>query len=157
VAAVLVVSVVQIGLPLRHLCPGDVRWTEEGYYLSWRVMLTEKTGTIDFDVTDPASGREWRTGPETVLTDWQIQQAAIRPDLLLATAHLVAADFARRGIPNVEVRADAWVSFNGRRPQRLVDPTVDLAAVERSWRHQPWILPLQPAVRSDSSISSALP
>ena len=158
VAAVLLVSVIQIGLPLRHLLyPGDVRWTEEGYYLSWRVMLTEKAGTVDFEVTDPSSGRQWRTGPEIVLTDWQIQQAAIRPDLLHATAHLVAADFAKRGFPSVEVRADAWVSFNGRRPQRLVDPTVDLAAVERSWRHQRWILPLRPAVRSHSSVSGALP
>ena len=56
--------VVQIALPLRHLAyPGDVRWTEEGYYLSWRVMLTEKAGSVDFRVTDPASGRSWRTGP----------------------------------------------------------------------------------------------
>ncbi len=38
------------------------------------------------------------------------------------------------------VRADAFVSLNGRRAARLVDPDVDLAA--EPWRpHQPWILP----------------
>ena len=148
VAAALVALVIQIAVPLRHLAyPGNVRFTEEGYYLSWRVMLTEKAGVVDFDVTDPASGQRWRVGPDIVLETWQVQQAAIRPDLLQATAHLVADDFARRGVPDVEVRADAWVSFNGRAPQRLVDPDVDLAARGRGIGHQRWILPLDPAVR----------
>ncbi len=67
---------------------GNIRWTEEGYHLSWRVMLTDKAGFVDYDVTDPATGRTWQTGPDLVLTDWQQSQAANRPDLIQATAHL---------------------------------------------------------------------
>ena len=127
-------------MPLRHLAyPGDVRWTEEGYYLSWRVMLTEKAGHVDFRVTDPDTGRTWTAGPEEVLTDWQAAQAAIRPDLLLATAHLLAGELDARGVDGVEVRADAFVSMNGRAAQRLVDPTVDLAAEPRSLAPAWWI------------------
>lgn len=142
--ALCVVAALQLLVPLRHLAmAGNVRWTEEGYYLSWRVMLTEKTGSLRFDVTDPATGEVWRVRPESVLEDWQARQASIRADLLLATAHLVAQDFADRGHPGVEVRAQSFVSFNGRQRQRYVDPTVDLAAVSRGTRTTEWLLPLE--------------
>jgi hypothetical protein len=39
------------------------------------------------------------------------------------------------------VRADAFVSLNGRPAARLVDPTVDLAAQPRDLWHDDWILP----------------
>ena len=44
----------------------------------------------------------------------------------------------------VEVRADAFVSLNGR-PRRLVDPTVDLAAQPRDLWHDDWIEPAEHA------------
>lgn len=128
-----VITLVQLVLPLRHLTePGDVRVTEEGYYLSWRVMLTEKSGLLDFVITDPVTGDRWIAPPTVVLTDWQAAQAAIRPDLLLATAHLLADHYrAERGY-DVEVRADAWVSINGRPAQRLIDPSIDLSTIDRT-------------------------
>ena len=44
-------------IPLRHhLIPGDVKWTGEGYLGSWQVMLSEKSASADFIVTDPDSG-----------------------------------------------------------------------------------------------------
>jgi hypothetical protein len=126
-------AVVEVVLPLRHLVePGDVRVTEEGYYLSWRVMLTEKSGLLDFVVTDPVTGATWTAEPTLVLTDWQAAQAAIRPDLLLATAHLVDQHY-RAGLGHhVEVRARSYVSVNGRAPRLLIDPAIDLAAVPRT-------------------------
>ena len=123
-------AALQLAIPLRHLAyPGDVRWTEEGYYGSFRVMLTEKTGWLQFEVTDPATGETWSVRPSAVLTDWQERQAVSRADLTLAAARLVAGEMARHGHPGVEVRAESFVSFNGRRRQRMIDPTVDLAAL----------------------------
>jgi hypothetical protein len=90
-------------------------------------------------VTDPATGRTWEVGPELVLTDWQAAQASIRPQLLHATAHLIAAHYRAAGIDDVEVRADAVVSMNGRPARRIVDPGVDLAALPRSYRPAAWI------------------
>ncbi len=148
VLAALVWGVFQVAIPLRHLVyAGDVRWTEEGYYGSFRVMLTEKTGLLTFDVTDPATGETWTVDPTSVLRDWQARQAAVRPDLALAAAHLVADDFADRGHPHVEVRAGSWVSFNGRRRQRMIDPTVDLAALDRRAGAAEFVMALDPAVR----------
>ena len=99
VAAAAVWAALQVAIPLRHLAyAGDVRWTEEGYYGSFRVMLTEKAGLLRFTVTDPATGESWAVDPTSVLTDWQARQAAIRPELALAAAHLVA-DGLRRPRP----------------------------------------------------------
>ena len=145
--ALALVAVIQVALPLRHLAyPGNVRWTEEGYLLAWRVMITEKAGHVDFRVRD-AAGAEWQVGPELVLTDWQATQATIRPDLLVATAHLIANHYGSAGRGAVEVRADAFVSFNGRPHQRLVDPTVDLAAQPRNLAPKDYLLPLERAGR----------
>jgi hypothetical protein len=131
--ALLVLAVVEVVLPVRHVVePGDVRVTEEGYYLSWRVMLTEKSGLLDFVVTDPATGEQWIAEPSLVLTEWQAAQAAIRPDLLLAAAHLVDAAYRDELGHDVEVRARSYVSINGRPPRVLVDPSIDLSTVSRT-------------------------
>ena len=140
-AILAVLAVVQIALPLRHYAyGGNVRWTEEGYYWSWRVMLTEKAGYAQYRISDPASGQSWQVDPGLVLTDWQAEQAAARPDLVHATAHLLARHYRDRGQPDVEVRADVWVSMNGRPARRIVDPSVDLAAVPRTLAPAEWIL-----------------
>jgi vitamin K-dependent gamma-carboxylase len=141
--ALILLAAVQIVLPLRHLVePGDVRFTEEGYYLSWRVMLTEKSGLLDFEVTDPSTGVRWIVPPTIVLTDWQAAQAAIRPDLLLAAAHLVDDHYRRELGHDVEVRAQSFVSINGHPAQRLADPTIDLSQVDRTTPlHQILVMP----------------
>ena len=139
--ALAALAVVQLALPLRHLAyPGDVRWTEEGYWGAWRVMLTDKAAHLEFEVTDPATGHRWIVGPDIVLEDWQIERASGHPDLIVATAHLVADQYRHSGVTDVEVRADAWVSMNGRPAQRIIDPTVDLAAQSRTLAPAPWIL-----------------
>jgi len=140
-AALLVLALVQMALPLRHYAyPGNVRWTEEGYYWSWRVMVTEKAGYAEYRITDPATGHTWLAHPGLVLTNWQAEQADVRPDLVHATAHLLAQHYREQDKVDVEVRADVWVSMNGRPPRRMVDPAVDLAALPRSVSPSKWIL-----------------
>ncbi len=138
--AVVALVALEVALPLRHLAIGsNVRWSDEGGSLAWRVMLSEKVGRLRFVVRDPATGEEWDVDPELVLTDWQTTQAAIRPDLVHATALLVADEFAEdHGV--VEVRAESWVSWNGRPPARLVDPTIDLAAAPRNRWDASWVV-----------------
>ena len=140
-AALAVLAVVQLALPLRHWAyPGDVRWTEEGYWGAWRVMLTDKAAHVEFRVSDPASGRQWQVGPEMVLTDWQAERAGGNPDLIAATAGLIADHYRNLGMERVQVYADAWVSMNGQPAQRIIDPAVDLAAQPRTLAPAPWIV-----------------
>lgn len=134
-------AAVQVFLPLRHyLEPGNVRWNEQGYYLAWRVMLTEKAGHLEYEVTDPATGRNWLAYPELVLTDWQAAHAATRPDLIHATALLIADHYEQQGISDAEVRATSWVSMNGRQAKQFIDPAINLAAHPRGEIPPGWIL-----------------
>ncbi|MEM7288367.1 MAG: HTTM domain-containing protein [Actinomycetota bacterium] len=134
-------AVLQLALPLRHYAEdSNVRWSEEGYLLSWRVMLTEKAGTAEFEVTDPNSGRSWLVDPGEVLEDWQAATAVTRPDLIHGTAHLIAERYDEPG-RDVQVRVQAWVSMNGEPARRIIDPAVDLAAHPRGEVPAGWILP----------------
>jgi hypothetical protein len=129
-------------MPFRHLLyPGDVSWTEEGFRYSWSVMLVEKNGAVDLSVTDPATGRVHAVSPREYLTPIQAKMMATQPDMILTFAHLVGRDFERRGIQNPEVRADVFVSWNGRAAARLVDPTVDLHRERESLAPKTWLLP----------------
>ena len=133
--------VIQILVPLRHLgYPGNVRWTEEGYLFSWRVLVTEKAGLVKFRVSSTGFGTERLVYPEEYLTPLQGERMAYQPDMILATAHLIRDDFIARGYQEVEIRADAYVTYNGRPATRLIDPKMDLAAVSPGLGPTPWIL-----------------
>ena len=139
--ALVLFALVQVALPLRHWAyPGNVRWNEDGYRFSWRVMLTEKTGQVRFRVTDAITGEEWLEYPEQYLTTLQTERMAYQPDMILAAARIVADEAMSRG-RRVEVRADAFVTLNGREATRFVDPEVDLALVEPGIGPKTWVLP----------------
>jgi vitamin K-dependent gamma-carboxylase len=132
----------QIVIPLRtHLYGGNVLWHEQGMRFSWRVMARSKNGSVTFLVRDPASGRTWTLYPKRYLTPVQEREMAAQPDLILQLAHHIARDFAARGYPNVEVRADAHASLNGRPAARLLDPDIDLARERDGLGPKPWITP----------------
>jgi hypothetical protein len=134
---------VQIFLPLRHhLYPGDVHWTEEGHYFSWRMKLRDKTGQAQFFVTDPVSQSSWEVDPFTYVTKRQYGEMIGQPDMILQLAQHIARSLREQGHVQIEVRAWVGVSLNGRHPQVLVDPAVDLAAQPRSLLAANWIVPL---------------
>lgn len=129
---------VQLLLPLRHwLYPGNVNWTEEGFRFAWRVMLVEKTGQVTFSVRDPASGARWHVLPGQFLTPQQDKQMAFQPDMIIQFAHFLAAQYPQP----VEVRAEAYVSWNGRPSRLLLDPEQNLLETAADWRAKPFILP----------------
>ena len=140
-ALAFVVVLAQLAIPLRHWAyPGNVRWNDDGYRFSWRVMLTEKTGHVRFRVTLPTVGETRLVYPVDYLTPIQTERMAYQPDMILATARLIADDF--KSIDGaVEVRADAFVSFNGRPTTRFIDPDIDLARVEPGIWPKRWVLP----------------
>jgi vitamin K-dependent gamma-carboxylase len=122
----------QVLLPLRSaIVPGSVVWHEQGMRWSWRVMLREKNGAVRFFVERPGRTRPEEVPASRYLTSLQEREMAIQPDLILQLAKRIEADVvARHGLSpdDVVVRADAWVSLNGRRAARFLDPTVDLTA-----------------------------
>ena len=129
--------VLMVALPLRHhLVPGDVKWTGEGYLGSWQVMLSEKSGSATFVVTDPDTGETWRVPPPTVLTPRQQVVMATDPVMIQQAANLIAAD-----LDGVAVAADVVMSFNGRPSVQFTDPSVDLTNLPANLPARRWLMP----------------
>ena len=68
----------------------------------------------------------------------RLRQMFGRPELLLYYVPLVAKRYRAEG-RDVEIYADSLVSLNFRPKQRLIDPTVDLAAEPNSLMPYPWL------------------
>ncbi|MFD2245913.1 HTTM domain-containing protein [Pontibacter ruber] len=136
--------VLQVLVPWRFLLyPDKLFWTEQGYRFSWRVMLMEKTGTAFFYVRDPRTGRETEIHNRDYLTVNQEKMMATQPDMLLQFAHMLRDDFKAKGMPAPQVRAEAYVSMNGRGSRLLINPQTNLAAEEESFLPKYWILPFE--------------
>jgi vitamin K-dependent gamma-carboxylase len=132
----------QVVLPFRSLLyPGQLLWSEEGFRFSFNVMLMEKDGSAEFRVRDPDSGRSFLVEPTQLLTRHQARMMATQPDMILQTAQALAAQFRARGVARPEVRADVFVSLNGRPSARFIDPQVDLARERDGLGPRRWILP----------------
>ncbi|MDP1587655.1 MAG: HTTM domain-containing protein, partial [Prosthecobacter sp.] len=127
---------VQVSLPLRHfLYPGNVHWTEEGHRFAWHMKLRTKSGDALFDLASPATGRTWLVDPLDHLSDSAYEKMTTHPDMILQYAHYLAGQKRREGFPDIEVRARAMVSLNGRPPRPLIDPRADLAQAPRTLAH----------------------
>ena len=130
--------VVQLVVPLRHfLIEGRPSWTEEGHRFAWHMMLRDKAGSARFHLTD--GDRTWIVDPADHLTAGQVRELPWYPEHLVKFAHHLSEVHG-----GVEVRAETSVSLNGRPPQPIVDPTVDLASVPTVWwGHAPWVVLLE--------------
>jgi hypothetical protein len=134
---------VQLFFPLRHyLYRGDVNWTEEGHNFAWHMKLRTKSGEAVFTVTHPQSGQSWTIKPGDYLKAHQMMKVITKPDLIVLFGHYLAEEKRREGYENVEVRARVMVSLNGRQPQLLIDPNVDLVKEPLSLLPARFIVPL---------------
>jgi len=136
---------VQVLIPIRHyFYPGDVNWTEEGHNFAWHMKLRDKDSWgIVFYATDPTTEKTWRIDPNDDLNKAQINVMSKRPDMILQYAHHVADLLREEGYDQIEIRTNAVVSLNGREPQRLIDPNVNLAEQPISILPKSWIIQLR--------------
>lgn len=143
----LVFFLFQIVFPFRYLAyPGELFWTEEGYRFSWRVMLMEKAGYAQFTVKDD-SGKKTVVNNNNFLTTLQEKQMSTQPDMMLQYAHFLGDFYKKQGFKSPNVYVDSYVALNGRLGKTFVDPTVDLAKENDSFKHKSWILPLNDTIK----------
>lgn len=136
-------------LPFRYLLyPGNVLWTEQGYFFAWKMMLRAKVTALRFLVIDRATEKTIPSDPARWLTPMQLESMGHDPEMMREFAHFLREKYQEKG-QDVEVRVLALCSLNGRKPQFLVDPTVDLSRQPRTWFHQPYIVPLLEPFRWD--------
>jgi vitamin K-dependent gamma-carboxylase len=137
-------AIIQLLAPLRHmLYPGDPSWTEQGHRFAWRMMLRDKRVDAQFTLRDPRSKIDWPVRLDRYLVPWQRKVIVNDPDMVLQFCHYLKKEKERQGFPDYEVYAQISTSLNGRRPQLMLDPTVDLASQSRTLLPAPWIKPLQ--------------
>jgi hypothetical protein len=129
-------------MPWRYLLyPGELFWTEEGFRFSWRVMLMEKAGYVQYKIRDGVNGKTFYVNNSDFLTAFQEKQMSFQPDFILEYAHYLRDHFEAQGHQQVEVYAESRVALNGRLGQTYVDPSVDLAQKEEGFHHKHWLLP----------------
>jgi len=140
---VLLFFIIQILMPLRHvLYKGNVMWHEQGYRFSWRVMLMEKIGYTTFKIEEE-NGKYFYVNNEDHLSSYQEKQMSFQPDFILEYAHYLGAYYQNKGVENVKVFAESYVSLNGKKSQRFIDPNVNLLKINDSFKNKTWVLPLK--------------
>lgn len=136
--------IIQFALPFRYLLyPGELFWTEQGFRFSWRVMLIEKAGTAFFYVKDKTSGKEIEINNREYLTQMQEKMMATQPDMLINYAHFLKDEFEAKGMKNIAVVAESYVTLNGSPSQLMVDKNTDLTSVQNDYSNKAWILPFK--------------
>ncbi len=137
----LVFFLFQILFPWRYLMyNGNLFWTEEGYRFGWRVMLMEKAGTATFYVKDTKTGKEGEVFNNDFLNNHQEKQMAMQPDMILQYASFLAEYYEARGVYKPKVRAEVYVTLNGKPSKQLIDPYVDLSKQQDGWQQKKWVL-----------------
>ncbi|WP_027078610.1 HTTM domain-containing protein [Maribacter antarcticus] len=137
----------QLVLPFRYMVyPDELFWTEEGYRYSWRVMLIEKGGYVQYKIVNPKTGNWFYVDHNKFLTEYQQKQLRTQADLILEFAHFLEKHYKEKGIINPEVYVESYIALNGRLSQQFVNPTVDLTKVNESFSHKDWLLPFNDTI-----------
>ncbi len=144
---------IQIVVPFRYvLYPGNLFWNEEGFRFSWRVMLMHKEGYATFYVEDRSTGRMSEIQNLDYLTETQEDQMATQPDMILQFADIIHDKYKGKTVTyqgqsftfeDPAVRAEIYVSLNGRPSQLFVSKEHDLTALKYDLRHRNWIEPFK--------------
>jgi vitamin K-dependent gamma-carboxylase len=131
----------QLIIPMRSwFFPGDVYWTNEGYRMSWKMMMRDKTGTVYFKVTDTATHSIWKEEPATIFSPMNMMWLSTSPDIIWQYAQRLKKEYAAKGYPDVQVYVIGQVSINHSIPKPMIDTTADLAAIKwQPFTHAKWI------------------
>ena len=134
----------QVLVPLRHfLFNENTSWTERNHHFAWHMKLRGKTTAIRFYTRNQDTGQWAKFKLEKHLKLHQLMRMTRDPWMIRDFALFIEDYYKRQGIPNVEVRAFTLCSLNGRKPQLLIDPKVDLTLAQLP---PDWIVPLDESI-----------
>lgn len=138
----------QLLFPFRYLLyPGELFWTEEGYRFSWRVMLMEKAGYAQFTVTDSITQKTTHIQNNDFLTQFQEKQMSFQPDFIVEYAQFLHDYYENLGYNDPIVKVESYVALNGRLSRKYIDPNINLAKENDSFKHKNWILPFDDEIK----------
>lgn len=131
--------------PLRcHLNQEETSWTERGHLFSWRMMLRVKEVGIGFAVRNTQTGEIKNINHTEYLDAEQSEKFGRDPTNIVSFAKFLAKSNDFGSVSKPEVYVFAAASLNGRKPQLMIDPNVDLANLSiQQERLGKWIMPLE--------------
>lgn len=122
---------IQLLLPWRHLCyPGNVNWTEEGHFFAWHMKLRDKKTVCKFRWRDPETNEIGDVNILQFITQQQASHATGDPEMIVQFCRYLKQKISEQRGRDCEIYALNLTSLNGRKPQPLVNPTIDLGSVE---------------------------
>jgi hypothetical protein len=86
-------------------------------------------------------GRTWNPDLRPYLNEVQAGRFPRDPEMILELGQFLARECEQATGRRLVVRALALASLNGRKPQLLIDPQVDLTQQKRGQLLRPWVLP----------------
>lgn len=105
-------------------------------------MLMEKAGYTVFNVHDPQTGKFEQANNHEYLTPVQEKMMSTQPDMILQFAHYLEEVYREKGFVDPAITVESFVTLNGRRSQRFINPQRDLTLEPPGLRHKSWVLPL---------------
>lgn len=137
----------QIALPLRHyFVDENTSWTERNHHFSWHMKLRGKTTAVRFYVVDEKTMQADLFDLKPHMKLHQLMRMSRDPWMIRDFAGFIEEEYREKGFENVAVRVFALSSLNGRTPQLLIDPSVDLTQKDLP---KDWIVPLEEPVGGD--------
>ena len=128
--------------PLRHhLYAGDAAWTERGHYFAWRMMLRGKPVLLGYAIRDAQTGQVADGTIQRFINPEQSEKFGRDPEMILHFAQFIGHKYQESTGHRCEVYALALASLNGRKPELLIDPNVDLMGEPRGLYQRSWVLP----------------
>lgn len=141
----------QVLFPFRHvLYPGNSNWDEYTHHFSWHMLLRAKETGLRVYATHPVTERSSVVDLTHYVTARQLATIGRDPRMMHRLCLHIHDDLMDKGYGDVEIRVLALVSMNGRKPQLLIDPTVDLAHMPLKNGLPDWIVPLYEPFRRNA-------
>ena len=140
----------QAVFPLRHLLyAGSPDWTGKGSFFSWRMLTVDRAEAVRMRVAVPGDGTLGFVELDQYLNDVQRARMNMAPQQYVRFAHFIRDEMRRNaGIENAEIYVDLQRRLNERPFQSVIDPRLDVAAVEyRDFSDPTYLVPLDPSAR----------
>lgn len=137
---------IQVILPLRHyFINSNPDWTSEGQRFAWRMKIQHRTlKRMEFQLFDLDKKVIYPVTINQHINDYQEMQMMYYPYMMLDFAHYLGQYAKNNGVRNPMVKATVEVSFNGRDPQLVFSPDLDLLSVNwNTFGENEWIYPLK--------------
>lgn len=147
--------ILQLLIPFRYLLyPGKLFWTEQGYRFSWRVMLIEKAGYVQFYIHEPKMNRKMLIETRNYLTPQQEKMMSTQPDMILQFAHYISSEFKDSTILETngeiiklgnkpKITAEVKVSLFNKGSKDFINQNTNLSMENRGFMNKEWILPYE--------------